>query len=123
MSGIIKDKGQIIRTTCKRCWVMMLKWERWPRELEVQFPYPFDRICGHCLTKQEVDFYKKTRGLTMANEKKICGVFTYNSERKKFNNFIFEAQGGVVGDIYIPKDIKEIPSEIILQNGDKGEQL
>lgn len=122
MSGKMKDKGQIIRVKCKRCGKMMLKWERWPIELETVYPYPFDRICGRCLTQQEVDFYKKTGGLIMAHEKEITGVFRYNSESKKFNKFKFEAQEGVVGYIYIPKDIREIPSEIILQSGDKGEQ-
>lgn len=50
-----KDKGQIIRTNCKRCGARMLKWERWTKELETTNPYPFEGVCGHCLTQREVD--------------------------------------------------------------------
>jgi hypothetical protein len=83
----MQDKGQIIRINCKRCGEKMLKWERNPRELETMFPYPFDKICGRCLTKQEVDFWKNTGGLIMTYEKEITGVFTYNSERKKLDRY------------------------------------
>jgi hypothetical protein len=113
-SGIVTEKGQVIRINCKRCGVVMAKWERRPQELETIYPYPFDKVCGHCLTKQEVDFYKKTGGLIMAHEKEISGVFRYNAESKRFMKFIFEADGGVVGNIFVPKDAVEIPGTIIL---------
>lgn len=55
MRSIFRDNGQISRTNCKRCGVVMLKWERWPKELEVTNLYPFEGVCGHCLTQHEVD--------------------------------------------------------------------
>lgn len=112
----MQDKGQIIRVNCKRCGFKMLKWERIPRELDAIHPYPFDKICGHCLTKQEVDFWKKTGGLIMTYEKEITGVFTYNSESKKFTKFMFAAEEGAVGYIFFPKGIKQIPLRIILDS-------
>lgn len=118
MSGRIKDKGQIIRTTCKRCGVVMLKWERWPLELEITHPYPFDRVCGRCLTQQEVDFRRKTGGLIMAHEKTCSGVFRYNSDSKKFKKFTFEADGGIVGNIFVRNETKEMPVKIILALGE-----
>jgi hypothetical protein len=110
----VKEEGQIIRTNCKRCGVAMLKWERQPRELETTHPYPFDRVCGRCLTEQEVDFYKKTGGMIMALEKECSGIFRYNADSKKFRKFIFEADGGIVGNVFVPKDVVEIPKTIIL---------
>ena len=59
----IKDKGQITRTSCTRCGSSMLKWERWPKELEVTNPYPFEGVCGGCLTQEEVDaHYGRRKG-------------------------------------------------------------
>ena len=112
----MQDKGQLIRVNCKRCGFKMLKWERIPRELEIMFPYPFDKICGRCLTRQEVDFWKNTGGLIMTYEKEINGVFTYNSASKKYTKFMFAAEEGAVGYIFFPKDIKKIPSRIILDS-------
>jgi len=112
----MKYVGQTIRVSCKRCGRQMLKWQRHPLELENMYPYLFDGICGQCLTLAEVNFNRKTEGLIMAFEKQIEGVFTYNSASKKFNKFIFEAQGGVVGNVFFPKDIKHVPSRIILDS-------
>lgn len=94
----------------------MLKWERFPPELEVLYPYTFDKICGYCLTKEEVDFNRNTGGLIMTYEKETKGVFKYESETKKYQKFIFEAEEGIVGYIYSPKDIKRIPSRIVLDS-------
>jgi len=110
----VKASGQTIRTNCKRCSVEMLKWERQPRELETTHPFPFDRVCGRCLTQQEVDFHWKTGGVIMALEKTCSGVLRYNADSKKYRKFIFEADGGIVGNIFVPIDTKEIPVTIIL---------
>lgn len=85
-------------------------------ELETTHPFPFDRACGRCLTQQEVDFHRITGGLIMAHDKEINGVFTYNGDSKKFKKFIFQAAEGVVGNIYMPKDIQLIPTQIILKS-------
>lgn len=94
----------------------MAKWERWPPELEIQHPYPFDMICGYCLTKEEVDFHRNTGGLVMAYEKEMKGAVKYDSESKKYQKFVFEAEEGAVGYICFPKTITKIPSRIVLDN-------
>lgn len=59
-----KNRGQIARTSCVRCGSSMLKWERWPKELETTNPYPFEGVCGRCLTQKEVDaHYGRERGM------------------------------------------------------------
>lgn len=98
----------------------MAKWER-PPELETKHPYTFDKICGYCLTKLEVDFNRNTGGLIMTHGKETKGVFKYESETKKYQKFIFEAEEGVVGYIYFPKDKKIIPSRLILDSDIRGE--
>ncbi len=59
--GQIK-KGRVILVSCKRCDRLMFKWQRFPIELDVTHPFPFDRVCGRCLTQQEVDFYYNRNG-------------------------------------------------------------
>lgn len=96
----------------------MAKWQR-SKEDEEAHPFFFDRICGFCITKEDINFCKRTGGLIMANSKEVTGVFTYNSESTKYNKFIFEADEGLVGNIFIPKDIREVPSQIILHSSMK----
>ena len=98
----------------------MAKWER-PSELETKYPYTFDKICGHCLTKEEIDLNRNTGGLIMTYEKVIQGVFKYGSESKKFKKFMFEAEEGTVGYVYFPKEVKIIPSRIILDSNIRRE--
>ena len=45
-------KGYPIIVMCKRCGARMIKWKREP-EIEKAFPFRFDSICGHCITKDE----------------------------------------------------------------------
>lgn len=49
--------GKVILVSCKRCDVLMLKYQRIPIELDITNPFPFDRVCGHCLTQKEVDLH------------------------------------------------------------------
>jgi len=54
-------KSKTIITTCKRCGNRMLKYQR-PPEIEAGNPFPFDRVCGHCLLPAEVAaVYPKTK--------------------------------------------------------------
>lgn len=57
MTGTIKFRGKIIRVNCKRCGGIMAKWERFPPELETNYPDTFDKICGYCLTKGEIEMH------------------------------------------------------------------
>ena len=113
----MQDQGQVIRVNCKRCGGIMAKWERTPLTpgvLDVTYPFPFDKVCGRCLTKQDVDFYKRTGGMVMKQEKEITGIFRFNADSKKFKKFVFEASGEIVGNIFVPKEMKEMPVKIIL---------
>lgn len=49
----MKEKGQVIAVNCKRCGVKMMKWKR-SVEDEAEHPFPFDSICGRCITQEEV---------------------------------------------------------------------
>jgi hypothetical protein len=48
----LKEKGQVIVVNCKRCGRKMPNWQR-SAELEASHPFPFDRICGLCITEDE----------------------------------------------------------------------
>jgi len=112
----LKEKGQVIRVHCKRCGKEMVKWQR-SNEDEELHPFVFDRICGFCITEGDLNLYTQIEGLIMEDGKEIKGIFTFNSNSTKYNKFIFETPEGVVGNIFIPKDIKNIPSQIYLQRG------
>lgn len=49
----MREKGQSIAINCKRCGVKMAKWQR-SKEDEEAHPFPFDSICGQCITQKEV---------------------------------------------------------------------
>jgi len=49
----MKEKGQVIVVNCKRCGVKMAKWQRSAEE-EAEHPFPFDGICGRCITQEEI---------------------------------------------------------------------
>lgn len=62
----MKEKGMAITVNCKRCGVKMAKWKRSPED-EAAHPFPFDDICGRCITEAEARkayplAYKKKRG-------------------------------------------------------------
>lgn len=50
------DKGQVVRVNCKRCGRVMPKWE-WLIKRKDSKPFPFDSICGYCITDEEVRQY------------------------------------------------------------------
>lgn len=80
----IKDKGQITRTSCTRCGSSMLKWERWPKELEVTIP------------------------LTMSDSTEAKESFTSDQDSRQFHRLIIEGGNKIVGNLYIPKADKGI---------------
>ena len=93
----------------------MAKWQRSKEDEEIHLFF-FDKICGPCITEEDISFYKRRGGLIMLDNKEIKGVFTYSSETKKYFKFIFKTVEGVVGNVFIPKGVREIPSQIILRN-------
>ena len=55
----------------------------------------------------------------MSDEKKevlAAGEFFYDCDSKRFHRFKFEAEGGVVGVLYVPKKCEAIPTKIILDS-------
>jgi len=52
----------------------------------------------------------------MAEKKEIKGTFKYEQDSKRYHRYRIEAAKGVVGTIYIPKDIKPIPERIVLED-------
>lgn len=58
----MKGRGQVISINCKRCGREMAKWQR-SKEDEEAHPFPFDSICGFCITPEEVARrYPNTKG-------------------------------------------------------------
>jgi hypothetical protein len=52
----MKERGQVIVVNCKKCGKEMPKWQR-SKELEEAHPFPFDSICGLCISPEEVARY------------------------------------------------------------------
>ncbi|MBW1689536.1 MAG: hypothetical protein JRF35_03785 [Deltaproteobacteria bacterium] len=50
----------------------------------------------------------------MAEAKEIKGQFKYEQDSKRYHRFRIESESGVVGTIYIPKDMEPLPDRIIL---------
>ncbi|NPU82976.1 MAG: hypothetical protein HPY65_00700 [Syntrophaceae bacterium] len=48
------------------------------------------------------------------------GTFRYEHDSKRFHRYAMEAEGGIVGMIYIPKDAP-IPVTVTLKRKDRGE--
>jgi ribosomal protein S27AE len=53
----------VVIVNCKRCGVKMAKWQRSPED-EASKPFPFDSICGRCITTE-----KAKRGYPLAYKK------------------------------------------------------
>lgn len=58
----MREKGMVMTVTCKRCGIKMPKWKR-SAEDEAEHPFPFDCICGRCITQEEAwKVYSLSRG-------------------------------------------------------------
>jgi len=51
----------------------------------------------------------------MDEQKEIKGKFSFDGDSKRYHRYKFEADKGVVGVLYVPKDSK-IPERVILTN-------
>jgi len=40
---------------------------------------------------------------------------TYDQDSKRYHRYIIDEGQGIVGNIYIPKDFKEIPKEVTIR--------
>ena len=57
----------------------------------------------------------------MAGEKEIKGKFRFDQDSKRFHRFQIETDVGIVGTVYIPKDIggEKLPKKITLDYANK----
>ena len=51
----------------------------------------------------------------MAEAKEIKGTFKYEQDSKRYHRFKIETKAGVVGTVYIPKDLKPMPKRLVLE--------
>lgn len=57
----------------------------------------------------------------MAAENEANGTFRYEQDSKRFHRYTLEADGGIVGMIYFPKDAP-IPISVTLKRKDRGKE-
>ena len=50
----------------------------------------------------------------MTEQKEITGIFKYEQDSKRYHRYAVEAEGGIRGALYIPKDIGQFPDRIVL---------
>ncbi|PKN34177.1 MAG: hypothetical protein CVU61_09530 [Deltaproteobacteria bacterium HGW-Deltaproteobacteria-19] len=55
----------------------------------------------------------------MTEENEAKGTFKYEQDSKRFHRYTLEADGGIVGMIYFPKDTT-IPEAVTLKRKDRG---
>ena len=55
----------------------------------------------------------------MDKKNEIRGKFRYNQDSKRYHRFQVETESGVVGTIYVPKEIEAMPKKIVLDYADK----
>ena len=55
----------------------------------------------------------------MNEPKEAKGSFTYEQDSKRFHRYKLEAEGGIVGMLYIPKENSSFPESIILKKLDE----
>jgi len=51
----------------------------------------------------------------------VTGKFTYDQDSKRFHRYRIEADQGVVGTVYVPKDLESLPDRIVLERKEKEE--
>ena len=54
------------------------------------------------------------------SEKEIAGKFRYEQDSKRYHRFQIETSCGVVGTVYIPKNIDGMPKKLILEYADRN---
>jgi len=51
----------------------------------------------------------------MENKQEVRGRFKYEQDSKRFHRFQIETEEGVVGTVYVPKDLKPMPKTLVLE--------
>lgn len=55
----------------------------------------------------------------MSDKNEVKGNFRYDQDSKRFHRFKIETDAGIVGTLYIPKDIATIPKKLSLEKAEK----
>ena len=55
----------------------------------------------------------------MAEKKEIKGLFRYEQDSKRFHRFQIETDAGIVGTVYVPKNIEAMPKKLTLEYSGK----
>ena len=53
----------------------------------------------------------------------VTGKFKYDTDSKRYHRFQIETEQGIVGTVYVPKDLEPIPDRIVLHRADKEEVI
>lgn len=56
----------------------------------------------------------------MAETSQVKITATYDRDSKRYHRYIIDDGQGIVGNIYIPKDIEKVPKEIVITMQVKG---
>lgn len=51
----------------------------------------------------------------MTQEKISKGQFEYDKDSARYHRYQLRVEGGIVGTLYVPKDAKDIPDNIVLK--------
>lgn len=57
----------------------------------------------------------------MTDQNQIMGRFRYEEDTKNFHRFQIETDDGILGIVYIPKELKPMPKTITLAYAGKSE--
>ena len=72
---------------------------------------------------QTYQFNKETtqKVNNMSDKKEITGSFRFDQDSKRFHRFKIETKSGIVGTVYIPKDMggEKLPKKITLNYANK----
>lgn len=55
----------------------------------------------------------------MDEKEEVTGQFRYERDSKRFHRFQIETEEGVVGMVYIPKEMEPMPTKLVLEYADK----
>ena len=57
----------------------------------------------------------------MTEKNEIQGMFRYDKDSKRYHRFQVETESGVIGTIYLPKDLKPMPRKLVLEYAGKDD--
>lgn len=55
----------------------------------------------------------------MSDQKEIKSLFRYEQDSKRYHRFQIETDAGIVGVVYVPKNMDGVPKKLILEYAGK----